>query len=228
MLAIKNITLAAAFAAAPVTLWGCSSKNPSSQVGRDPATWSPDDGTDKNGTPPDALASEKAIRGVIGDTLYKNYMGTEKSRDKATITRSWEAVKNAVIKEIGAEAATNALKTWKNGDPVPDVVVKYVDQLKNGKLATQGDKWTDDCNNAVVNIRKSAAIAAIKKAIGDTIKSNDSGKIDEVFDGTAKLLTDKIGEQAVCDALTGWKVGEKIPDVVVECLKAYLAMHDSM
>ena len=62
MLAIKNITLAAAFAAAPLTLWGCSSKNESPQVGRDPATWSPDDGTDANGAAPDALASEKAIR----------------------------------------------------------------------------------------------------------------------------------------------------------------------
>ena len=57
--------------------------------------------------------------GKIGDDLYANYSGTEKSRDKDLITRVYNAVIAATIDELGEDAARDALKTWKDGDAVP-------------------------------------------------------------------------------------------------------------
>ena len=55
--------------------------------------------------------------GVIGDGLY----GTDdKNRDKDVITKSYNAVIAAVIKDVGEGPATDALKKWKVGDDVEE------------------------------------------------------------------------------------------------------------
>ena len=74
MLAIKKVTIAAAFVAAPIALWGCSSKDDSPQTGGD------GDGTDDNGAAPDALAAEKAIRGKLLILFIWHFISSEKSK----------------------------------------------------------------------------------------------------------------------------------------------------
>lgn len=244
MLVIKRITLVSAFVAAPLALWGCSSKNESPQTNPDSGGGDDKDDTDKNGAAPDALAAEKAIRGVIGDGLYANYNNTEKSRDKDLITRAYNAVIAATIDELGEKTATDALKNWKDGDDVPAPVVKYIGQILDGTYPTNpptekwpngtANPWTPDCAKAVADLLKAPATAAIKEAIGKTIDSTDQGEIDATFNAVAGYLVNGyenekgeqvagLGGDAVNQALSTWKVGEDIPDFVVAALTAYLA-----
>jgi hypothetical protein len=244
MLVIKRITLVSAFVAAPLALWGCSSKNESPQTNPDSGGGGDKDDTDENGAAPGALAAEKAIRGIIGDELYANYNNTEKSRDKDLITRVYNAVIAATKDELGEDAALNALKIWKDGEAVPAPILTYIEKILDGTYPKNPptanwpknnipNPWTPECAKQVADLRKAPATAAIKKAIGTTIDSTDQDKIDATFSAVADYLvsgyTDDgtqvagLGEAAVNNALSTWKVGDEIPGFVVAALTAYVA-----
>lgn len=245
MLVIKRITLVSAFVAAPLALWGCSSKNESPQTNPDSGGGDDKDDTDKNGAATDATAAEKAIRGIIGDELYANYNNTEKSRDKDLITKAYNAVIAATIDLIGKEAALNALNTWKEGEAVPAPVLTYIAQILDASYPTNPpttnwpknntpNPWTPGCAKQVADLLKAPATAAIKKAIGEYIKSTDQDEIDATFNGVAGYLADGytnedgekvvgLTEAAVNNVLSTWKVGDNIPEYVVAALTAYVA-----
>lgn len=230
MLVINKITCAAAFAAASLGLWGCSSaKTP--EGGGDQN----DNGVtlDQNGIPSDAAASTKAVAGILGDGLYRNYeqCPPKEGRDTAFIAKALGAVVAQTKREVGDDDAVDKiLAEWKNGEAVPvpagnavhGILEKNVlgDGYEIGKL--DPDIWDAEHAGKAATIIRFPALNAIKNFIREQFKENglpcDDDTVNAALGAAAAAIDAANGAGTTDAALEQWKCGEAVPDAVVSAV----------
>lgn len=238
MLVINKLTCAAAVAAAPFVLFGCSSKTEGGggdQNGDGGVT------TDENGIPSDAAASTKALASILGNGLYRNYENCppEDGRNATFIGKALGAVVAYTKQAVGNDTLVDQiLAEWKNGDPVPGPAADAINSIV-GKKVVEGDDvqddlitlddsiWDADCKAKAAQIVSQPAVDAISGYIKSELKKAglpcDDAAVQAAFSAAAAAIDALAGEGTVARVAAGWSCGQDVPGPVIDAVADQVA-----